>query len=277
MVVWASSFSITMSLLKLLQVTHVVTALTARLGFALIILIPGMIKNNLLSQLPDRLPLFILNGITRGAAFFCVYYAYSKLPMAIAASIGYTDSLITAVMAMVILKEKVRLLQWVAIITGYIGVLVMYEPQGASFNIALGIALLSNIFASIAKITTKKLTATESNSSILFYGQIIAFVCCLGFSIQLWQAPNLHDIYCLMIISAAGTLSGYAYIQALRHGDVAFVAPLDYIKLLLTLPIGFIVFNEIPTLHAAYGATLIILASMILLIKPRYKKNKYLL
>jgi drug/metabolite transporter (DMT)-like permease len=277
MILWAASFNIAMSFMKLLQSSDTMTVVFIRFLFSLAFIAPALLKAPLTFLRTQNFKLQVVNAVLRGGAIFGTYYAYTHLPITFAASIGFTAPFIAVILAIFVLKERVALHKWIAVICGYMGVLIMVKPQDASLNGAIVASLLANVCGSLSSIATKKLSTTDSSLQIMFYTNILS-TCLFGvFLIFTWQAPVQSDWPLIFLIGAGGTISQYSFIQAIRSAEVSFVAPYEYIRLLFAVPIGVLLFNEYPTLTSIFGGLIIIACSGFLTYKElQAQKNQQL-
>ena len=264
MFAWAACFSAAMSLVKNLEGVPIATVVFVRFACSVLLVLPLLLSQKKETIGTKKVHFHGLNAVFRVVAIWSTYYAYSKLPMGLAASIGYTGPMIAIVLAMFLLREKVGWRKWVAVIIGYGGVLIMVQPENADMNIAALVALLANLSSSLAKITTKSLTRTETAAQVVFYGNIIALAISAVFAGYQWQTPAVETWALLAAIGVMGSLSQFSYIKALEVGNVSLVAPFEYLRLLFALPIGYFFFGEVLTEHHIAGCMIIVGCSIFL-------------
>jgi drug/metabolite transporter (DMT)-like permease len=274
---WAASFNILMALIKMLKSSNTVTIAFIRFLFALMVIMPAVLKAPATFVRTKNFKLQVLNALFRSAAIFFTYYAYSHLPISFAASIGFTGPFIAVILALVLLQEKVAIHKWIAVITGYMGVLIMVNPQDASLNVAIGASILANLFAGLSSVIIKKISATDSSLQIIFYSNIISVLLFGAVLVFVWETPIQSDWPLIILIGIAGTVSQYSFIQAIRAADISFVAPYEYIRLLFAVPIGLVLFNEYPTPMSILGGFIILASSGFLMFKElQSQKNQQL-
>lgn len=269
MLSWAGCFSGSLTLVKCLNGLPLVSIVLIRFGCSLLLILPMFVKapKNLIKT--NKLHLHGVNAMVRIVALWSTYYAYSHLPMGVAASIGYTGPMISIMLAMFFLKEKVVWQQWLTVIMGYGGVLVMVHPENTDLNIAVGIALLANLGASISQITTKTLTKTDSMPQIIFFGNFIALLIAAVVAGYQWVSPTLDMWPLLGGAAILGTFSQISYIKALEAAPVSVLAPFEYLKLLFVIPIGFFFFAEALTDAHLIGCGIILMCSLYLTWRQR--------
>jgi len=150
-------FTTVMSLAKLLDPSVKGAVLVfIRCLFGLIFFLPFLLKAGVETLKTQRPFLHLLRVIFTCLAIACTYYGYRNLPLAVGTSLGFTAPLMTTALAILVLKEVVTIKKWVLIFVGYLGVLVIVQPPEFSFNSAVYILLLANLFASSSLICAKK-------------------------------------------------------------------------------------------------------------------------
>ena len=149
-----------------------------RCFFGLIILLPIIIKNNPYKILnTNRLHLHIYRGLLGIGAIMAGFTALSLMPLATAVTLGYTRILFLVPLAMIFVGEKPGLLRIILIILGFIGVIVIINPNNDS-NITYYsaiIALIGAFFVSCVKLTVKSLTSSESTLTIQLYSMFYMY------------------------------------------------------------------------------------------------------
>lgn len=231
--------------------------------FGLIFFLPFLFKEGVHHLKTKRPLLHFLRVLFTCSAIACTYYGYRNLPLAMATSIGFTAPLMTTALAIFVLKEIVGIKKWALIIIGYMGVLVIVHPANFAFDNAVYVLLLANFFASSAIICGKKLTETESTISMMFYVNVISTLLSGGVAYFTWVSPSAYDLVVLLFLGLMGVTAQFCYIRSLQNANPSFLAPFEYSRLIIAIPIGFVLFSELPTLWTLVGAGVIIAATML--------------
>ena len=276
MVLWAACFSAAMTVVKFVEGVSTPMIVFLRFLISLLIFFPLLKKEKQNPLKTDHFPFHVLNAVFRIVALFSTYYAYTNLPMGLAASIGYTGPIISILLAMMLLNEKVGAQKWIAVTVGYTGVLFMFEPSNFSLTIALLIALLANLMSSLAKITTKRLTKTDTPGQILFLCNGIAAAIVMIYIFGTGEIPPQNTWAMLVIVGVFGSFSQFSYIKALQNSDVSSIAPFEYLRLIMAVPIGYFVFNEYLSVNDMIGGFLIVICSGYLVYREHQKSKSAL-
>jgi drug/metabolite transporter (DMT)-like permease len=232
-----------------------------RTAFALVLLVPWMIRVGPPGLKTDRVGAHAFRAFLGASSFVCVVYALSKLLLADAIVLAFTSPLWSILVSAVILGEIAGLRRIAATLVGFIGVLLVVRPHGGiepATLVALGSALLT----SLAMITMKRLTATEPPTRIVFYFFVFATVILLIPAIVTWQTPTPVQWAWLFGAGLLGALGQDWLARAYDAAEVTIVAPLDFLRLPISAVLGFALFHEIPDRLSILGMLIIIAASL---------------
>lgn len=265
MLLWAGIFNTTMSLSKTLSPeTSVFMILFVRTLFSLSLFTPMIIKQGNNAFKSKRKSLLLVRSLLAISAMLCTYYAYRHLPLSLATSVGFSGPLIVSALAILFLGEHVNLKKGLTILLGYVGVLIMINPQANGFDPDIFVALLANFLAAGANILGKMLSTTEDTTKIMVYFQVVAFLISGVIALFHWQMIPLHDVGILCLMGATATASQYCYLKALKHGEATIVTPFEYTRLIFAIPVGIYFFEEVLQAHTFIGAAVIIASALAL-------------
>ncbi len=206
-----------------------------------------------------RWPWHALRTLLAVGTMFGFFYALARMPLIDTLTLGFTAPLMVTGLSWLLLKEHVGWRRWVAVIAGFVGVLVVLRP-GAS---AVSPAALSCLFAAFCyaclAITARKLGTTESSYALSVYvivGPLIIAAVLLGKSS--WVAP---DVFGWVLFVAAGICSVVAWIGIIggyRRAAPALLAPFEYTALIGGAIAGYLIWGEVPDRWVIVGSALII-------------------
>jgi drug/metabolite transporter (DMT)-like permease len=218
-------------------------------------------------------------GLLSVGGMFTNFSALTRLPLADATAISFASPLITVALAAIILKERVRIYRWSAVVIGFAGVIVMLIPHldiGRYAVIGGAAAAAGSMFAVISAfcnagtvIQTRRLTKSETTSSIVFY---FSLVCAIAGALTLpfaWHSPTPRELIALI---ALGVLGGFAHIlltESYRYGTASLVAPFDYTSMLWAVLLGYWLFGELPDTLVYVGASIVAAAGLFVIWRER--------
>lgn len=197
-----------------------------------------------------------------GIALWC--HGLKSVPMALATTLNFTIPLFTLILARIILKEEVGFRRWCVTLIGFGGIMLMLHPQGMWNEASLGLLLASVLF-SILDILNKKFVVRESIWAMLLWGSLATvFVGALSVP-DVWQAPMLHEWFCLLGLGVGANLLLFFLLKGLALADASFLAPVRYLELIFSFLLGWLIFNETLDLTTLFGAMILIPSSLYLL------------
>jgi drug/metabolite transporter (DMT)-like permease len=203
-----------------------------------------------------------IRAFAGAAAMVCGFYAVGRLQLADFTALTFTQPLFVTMLAVVLLGEVVRWRRWLATVVGFLGVLIMVRPGASAFDPAAGVALLSVLGIAIAVCMVKRLPEGESHATMLAYFCLMSLAITVVPAVIFWTAPDAGQWLLLAGVGTLGVVSQAMIIRAYRSGEASFVAPFDYLKLILAGLIGFLVFGEVPGPWTLLGAAVIVGAAL---------------
>jgi drug/metabolite transporter (DMT)-like permease len=220
----------------------------------------------------------VWRGVVGTLAMGLGFAGLGYLPLPEVTAISYAAPLLTVVFAAMFLGEEVRLFRISAVVLGLVGVLIVLAPRltlvsgdAAGLAEALGATLVLGgaVFAALAQVFVRKLVNTEQTSAIVFWFSVTATLLSLVTLPFGWVWPTVTEA---MLLIGAGLLGGLGQIlltSSYREADASLVAPFDYASMLFALAIGYLVFDELPTLTMLAGAAIIVLAGILIIWRER--------
>ncbi len=214
--------------------------------------------------------------LARNCVHFCAQYlwflAVALIPLAQVVSIEFTMPIWTAILAALILGERINLMRALAIMFGFAGVLLIVGPGLVTVRAGALAALGSAIGFSLSVTLVKRLTEANGALTILvhmFAAQAVLsalLVSCLALAAPelftwVWPSPALYPFVALLAV--AGTAGHFFLTRATAAIDATLVAPMDFLRVPLTALMGFAFYGEPLTAAIAMGAGLILLGNLL--------------
>ncbi len=177
-------------------------------------------------------------------------------------AIAHAAPIIAALMAVPILGEKIGIQRTLAIVIGFIGVLIIIKPGTDLFNLKSLFPIMSALFMASVYLTTRSLMNTESSSSIVFYYSVALLITSLIFFPKNFIKPDTFNLLCAMSLGVMGSLGHFFMSQAAKYADVAVTSPFEYSSFIFVGIMAYFFYNEVPNTSILAGSFLIILASL---------------
>ena len=217
-------------------------------------------------------PLQILRGALLMITTCFMFTGLAYLQFAENISIYMIGPVITTILAILILKEKISFTQIFVVIIGLIGALIITSPNKGAFNYAVIFPFLAALCFAFFTISTKFLNTSDSNQTTLLFTAITGTILSLPFIIYFWKWPNLNDAILMFCLGFLATAGHFLFIEALKVINASFAAPFVYLTVLLAAFWGYILYDEIPSQSTFIGAFLIIISGFII---TRFKKKNF--
>jgi len=197
-------------------------------------------------------------------ALVSIFIALRNLPLATVVSISFAAPIFTTIFSIFLLNEKVGLYRWLAVLVGFIGIIVITEPGLSSLNFYYIYPIIFCLGLSYVAIAIRKLSTTEPVWLISFFFSFSIAILGLLSLFQGWVMPNLLDLFLLSMVGILGGLANLWLSQSYKYSEVSLVTPLKYLALVFAIIFGYFVWSEVPTLKTLMGALLVIVSSFII-------------
>ena len=190
-------------------------------------------------------------------ATLCFITGLSLLPIATASTLAWTSPLLLTLLAATLLKEQVVPARWIAVIAGFAGVLLVTQPFGSGFSLAMLLPLLAAFFVAARDVVTRRINRDLHSFYITLAS--LALVTTTGFLISLFNWRPLEFSHVLMLAASAALLTGgfFSQVSAVRMGELSFIAPFAFIGIIVALVLGYVFWGDVPTDAMLAGISLI--------------------
>ncbi len=207
-------------------------------------------------------------------ALISIFIALRNLPLATVVSISFAAPIFTTIFSIFLLNEKVGLYRWLAVIVGFIGIVIISEPGLSSLNLYYIYPVIFCLGLSYVAIAIRKLSSTEPVWLISFFFSFSIMILSFFSFYQKWIMPDFLDLFLLSMIGILGGFANLWLSQSYKLSEVSLVTPLKYLALVFAIIFGYFIWDEVPTSKTLIGATLVILSSIIIFKRENtLKKN----
>jgi drug/metabolite transporter (DMT)-like permease len=270
MIVSAFAFSVMTLLVKLVgqripsqEIVCARAAVTLMLSYA-------ALRRAGLPVLGSRRPLLVLRGVFGFISLSSIYYAVTHLPLAEATVIQYLHPPLTALLAALVLHERIHGAMLASIAVSIAGLIVIVQPQsllGIEARLlpplAVAAAVAGAVFSACAYVTVRKLGEREHPLVIVFYFPLVALPASIP---AMWHDavwPSGGDWILLLLIGIATQIGQVAITRALQLDSAGRAASYSYMQVLFAAVWGALFFGELPGLATMVGAMLILVGAVI--------------
>ena len=230
--------------------------------------------------------------IIRGLCYFLSYTTYfmglAALPLAEIAAIKFSGPLMITLLSVVWLGETVGPRRWLALLVGFMGVLLIVQPGSASFNLGSIFILFSVLFYAVSAILTRKLQTTDSSATMAYFSSLVYMVATLilaplliyvgdmpnahpsiAFLFHAWTTPSLFDFGIMSGLGLVWAGGRYCIARAYSLALASVVAPFEYIALPINIMWGFVIWRNLPTSMTLAGAALTLASGLYIFFRER--------
>lgn len=203
----------------------------------------------------------------------CIFFAFKLMPLAGATAISFSAPLLTTLLSILLLKEKVGIHRWSALIAGFLGVLLVTHPGSGPFEWGAVFALGNAILISTVAIAIRQMSLTESSDTLIVY-QIMLLLPLTALLLPFgFVAPAWND---LLLLVAAGLCNGVAqfwWTKSLHLAPASAVTPFNYLSLVWAIIVGFVVWGDLPTSELILGSAIVIGSGLYLLWRETVRRS----
>lgn len=236
----------------------------------LLILIPylwykGFLKDVLNVQRP-YLQLLRVTFVIAEVALF--YLSVRHLPLADVFMFYLASPIFVTALSVVILREQVGLLRWLAVAAGFIGVTLIFPPSSAALTLPALYALAGSLSLAVMIIMARTLRDVGGFSLITYQTLSVAVAGAVTLPFD-WVTPDLVDLTLLCLLGIIATVAHFMLITAVSIAPANVVAPYQYTSIIWAMALGYMVWGDVPTSQALMGASLVIGAGLFILYRER--------
>jgi drug/metabolite transporter (DMT)-like permease len=218
------------------------------------VIIPSRWQQSVRTRRPG---LQILRNLFHFSASIGWYYGIAVLPLASVFAIEFTAPIWAAILAVIILRERLNVGRITAIALGLVGTVIILRPGFSDVSLGAIVVLGSALGFAISHITTKKMTERDTVFIVLFYMSVIQLPLVLWPAIATWTPLTASDIPWVLLMGIVGLTAHFCLTRALNLADATVVIPLDFLRVPLIAVVGFLVYSEALDPFVLLGALVI--------------------
>ncbi|MCP2019219.1 DMT family transporter [Pseudomonas laurylsulfatiphila] len=179
------------------------------------------------------------------------------IPLAEATSVNFLAPVLVTALSVPLLGERVTRGQWLAVIFGFSGVLIIVHPGGDLFTPAVLLPFCSALFFCFYQLLTRKLSEIDSPTTSNFFAGLCNTLVMSALVPFFWQTPNLVHGAMMLALGACGMTAHLFLTQAFRLAAPALLAPFSYCQIIFAGLLGWLLFSHTPTLTTVLGIAVI--------------------
>jgi len=231
----------------------------------------------------------------RGLCLFLSFTTYmmglAALPLADLAAIRFSGPLMITTLSVAFLGEWVESRRWLALLIGFIGVLLIVQVGSANFNLGSIVVLVSVVFYAVSVLITRQLRSADSSATMAYYSSLVYVVATLimvpltlavgeihthpsiAFLFRTWQMPTLLDWAIMSGLGLVWASAMYLMARAYSLAQASVVAPFEYATLPINAMWGFVLWQEVPTATTWIGALLTVFSGIYIVYREQREQH----
>ena len=228
-----------------------------RFFFGFLIITPYILKTKFEVFSTKNLKIHVLRSALNLPAMLLGFAALAMLPLEKMTAIHFIVPIIVTILAVIFLKEKIYLYRSIALVMGFLGMLIILRPGIIDISIGIYMALISSLIWSVVIILTKKVSKDDSAITILSHQYVYMSLFSFPLVIYFWDQPSLKTIIFILCAAMSGTILHIALNHAYKLVDVTMTQPYSFLGLVVSSIIGYFVFSDKPDFYTWLGASVI--------------------
>lgn len=217
-----------------------------------------------------RLGLEIIRGLCLLGSTVANFFAILYLPLTVTSSIAFTMPLVLCALSIPLLGEEVGWRRWLAIVVGFVGVLVIVRPGTNAFHPAVFLSFASVLFVSGYNLLNRKLAGVDSVTTQQFYAAGVATICIAGFVVGSWTWPvGAAGWLCFVLIGVAALVGHLLITTAHRYAPASVLAPFGYLQIIFMTASSWAIFQQPPDVWIFVGAPIVIGSGLYIWLRER--------
>ena len=269
-------------------------------GYIVVVLVDSMIKLNIVGKYPviqinfiicigafipiiicivilrqwsvlvnNKIHLQLLHGVFGLAHGALIINSFKKHSLIEIYPILFSTPLILTILSYFILKEKIGIRRILAVLIGFIGVLVVSRPGTIHFTLPLfGLFIAAIIHA--VRVLVIRHSKNQSSIAFSFYGCLSAFIISGCLSYQNFELVQKTDLYTIIACGIVAGMAGLCFALASKILESSLFAPIQYIQLVAGFTMGYIFFGDLPDIYETIGSLIIVSSGLFII----YRENQ---
>jgi drug/metabolite transporter (DMT)-like permease len=207
----------------------------------------------------------VLRSMSQFISQTLLLIAYTMMPLASATAINFSSPLFAALASLIFLKEPIGPARWVALVVGFLGVLIVTSPGSETFQIGALFALGNALLFGTVTVGVRGMTTTESAETLTMY-QLILLSIFYGMTLPFaFVTPAWPDMPLIVANGVTNVLGQYWWTRAIHLAPTSAVVPFQYLSLVWAMGFGFALWGDVPTLGLVIGSVIVVGSGLFLL------------
>ena len=245
-----------------------------RFFFGLIIILPYLIKKKFIPYKTKNFKFYFIRGLFNLPMMILGFGALVYVPFEQFKALHFLSPIIVVLLSFIIFREKVYMYRILALVIGFIGMLIIVRPGIVDFNIGTIMILISLTFWSLIIIVSKFVSKDDSPITMVTYQYTLMTIFALPLAIYFWQMPSLQSLIFVFIGAISGTILHLSLALSYKYAELSVTQPVWFSGLIFGSTFGYFVFNETPDVWTWIGGIVVFSSVLLITYNERSKDFK---
>ncbi len=217
----------------------------------------------------------ITRGVVGFFGLYTLFWSFSLLPLPEATAFTFASTPFITALSYPMLKEKVGVPRWVAVIVGFIGVLIIARPTGDVTMLGATVAISSAAIESMIMVWARLLKKDKPVTSVFYHTGIIALIALFILPFQ-WVTPSMENVFALAMLGLVSCLGHIFIVYAYSIAPAVVVAPMLYTLIIWGALFGYIFWGETLSSSLIFGVPLIVASGLYIVHREKIRKVEHI-
>ena len=242
-----------------------------RFFFGLLIIFPYIIKNKFTTYKTKNFKFYFIRGFLNLPMMILGFGALIYVPFEQFKAMNFLSPIIVVLLSFIIFREKILMFRIIALIIGFLGMLIIIRPGYVDLNIGTIMILTSLTFWSFIIILSKFVSKDDSPITMVTYQYTLMTIFALPLAIYFWEMPSIMSFVYVFIGAISGTVLHLSLALSYKYADLSVTQPIWFSGLIFGSAFGYFMFQELPDFWTWIGG--IVVFSSVLLITYKEKTS----
>ncbi len=242
-----------------------------RFFFGLLIIFPYIIKNKFTTYKTKNLKFYFIRGFLNLPMMILGFGALIYVPFEQFKAMNFLSPIIVVLLSFIIFREKILMFRIIALIIGFVGMLIIIRPGYVDLNIGTIMILTSLIFWSFIIILSKFVSKDDSPITMVTYQYTLMTIFALPLAIYFWEMPSIMSFVYVFIGAISGTVLHLSLALSYKYADLSVTQPIWFSGLIFGSVFGYFMFQELPDFWTWIGGIVVFFSVLLI----TYKEKTY--
>jgi drug/metabolite transporter (DMT)-like permease len=230
---------------------------------ALLTAVPLIVRQEGWASLRPNRPVVVILRCALGAgSLVAAFLAFSMIPLADAYALAFIAPLVVTALSVPVLGEHVGWRQWMAVLVGFVAVMVILRPDFGGIGAGQFFMLASAILFAVSMLILRRIAKTEPSGALVVAYFAMLFIIGLPVTFAEWKTPTAGDFAVMVLTGVCSGLGNVVLIHAFRKASATIVSSFMYSQLIWGTAFGLVLFGDLPDLVTIAGAIVIMVCGI---------------